>query len=110
MKTKKMILNECLDGMRVVCSHEHHRRDIRRDGAQKSEAPAARHLDVEKHEIRPSLPNQLDGRLDSTCLTNHFDVRLCQQQPTELLTGWRLVVDHDRTHGAFHQSCVSGSV
>ena len=89
---------EGADRILVVCRREHHVRRRRAERLQDLEAVHARHLHVEKHEIRSRLGDQLQ-RFHAVCrIADHVDVSELGEKPPQAVAGELVVVDEERAN------------
>ena len=86
----------------VIGGDEHGRRHpIDADGLDHLEAVHARHLQIEKHQVRRRLANVIDGFFAGRRGAGQFDARFRGEQRHQALAGHRLIVGHqDANHHA----------
>lgn len=85
---------EGLNSVPLVGSGEDHLRNICAKSLEQIEPVAARHLDIEEHQVG-RVVEECERFLDVSRLTNNLDFCMRLQQPPQLDPGERLVVDND---------------
>src|SRR5207248_1468785 len=96
---------ECAQCVVVVRGDEDDRAGRRRGPLEYLEAVEVRHLDVEKHQIRPELRDRRDGGGSIGGLAEDLDVFLGFEQESNSLPHERRIVDDQRPDHAGTLSC-----